>query len=473
MIVSGAPKAPIVLTAADVAAAVGGTVVEGDDSATFDGFTTDSRRVAAGQLFIALRGDRFDGAAFVEASVAAGARGVLVPKGTPAPRAAGAVTIEVDDTLTALQELGRHMRRLSVASVVAITGSAGKTSTKEATAEFLAARHTVYRSVGNLNNHIGLPLTLLELRSRPDVAVVELGMNHAGEISRLVELAEPDVRVWTNVGDAHLGYFGSVDAIADAKAEVLERATEATRAVVNGDDARVMARVKGFVGHVTTFGLGGHATVRAVDVRDRGVSGTTARLVTPAGEADVSVPIPGRGPLMNVLAATGVALGYDVPLAAIVDTAARLHAASRRGEVTRLAKGVVLVDDSYNSSPAALARALDAVGSEAEAARRVAVIGEMRELGEFATVLHRESGRRAVAAGIDLLVAIGGAPAEALAEAAIDAGLDAAAVRHFSTSEEAAAAVASMLQAGDVVLVKGSRGARTDIVADRVKAEWA
>ena len=136
------------------------------------------------------------------------------------------MTIEVDDTLMALQELGHHMRRLSGASVVAITGSAGKTSTKEATAEFLATRHTVYRSVGNLNNHIGLPLTLLELRSRPDVAVVELGMNHAGEISRLVELAEPDVRVWTNVGDAHVGHFASVDAIADAKAEVLERATE-------------------------------------------------------------------------------------------------------------------------------------------------------------------------------------------------------------------------------------------------------
>ncbi len=382
------------------------------------------------------------------------------------------MTIEVDDTLTALQELGHHMRRLSGASVVAITGSAGKTSTKEATAEFLETRHTVYRSVGNLNNHIGLPLTLLELRSRPDVAVVELGMNHAGEISRLVELAEPDVRVWTNVGDAHVGHFASVDAIADAKAEVLERATEATRAVVNGDDARVMARAKGFVGHVTTFGLGEHATIRATDVRDRGVAGTTARLVTPAGEAEVSVPIPGRGALMNVLAATGVALGYDVPLDAIVDRAATLTTAPRRGEVTRLAKGVVLVDDSYNSSPAALARALDAVGSEAEAVRRVAVIGEMRELGEFATVLHRESGRRAAASGIDLLVAIGGAPAKALASAAVDAGLDAAAVRHFETSDEAAAPVAAMLRAGDVVLVKGSRGTRTDIVADRVKAEW-
>jgi UDP-N-acetylmuramoyl-tripeptide--D-alanyl-D-alanine ligase len=469
--VGGAPRAPIVLTAADVAMAVGGAVVEGDDTTAFEGFTTDSRRAGVGQLFIALRGDHFDGVAFVEASVAAGARGVLVPRG--AQRVAGAVTIEVDDTLVALQELGRHMRRMSGASVVAITGSAGKTSTKEATAEFLATRHTVYRNAGNLNNHIGLPLTLLELRSRPDVAVVELGMNHAGEISRLVELAEPDVRVWTNVGDAHVGHFTSVEAIADAKAEVLERASAATHAVVNGDDARVMARVKGFVGHVTTFGLSERTTIRAVDVRDRGVRGTTARLVTPAGEADVSVPIPGRGSLMNVLAATGVALGYDVSLDAVVATAATLQAAPRRGEVTRLSRGVVLVDDSYNSSPSALARALDAVGSDAEAVRRVAVIGEMRELGDFATVLHRESGRRAVSAGVDRLVAIGGGPAEALAAAAVDAGLDAAAVQCFATSDEAAAPVAAMLRPGDVVLVKGSRGTRTDIVADRVKAEWA
>lgn len=472
MSVSHAPKAPIVLTASAVAAAAGGVVVEGDAGETFDGFTTDSRRVRTGQLFIALRGDRFDGGAFVAGAVAAGARGVMVARGTPAP-GAGAVTIEVDDTLKALQALGRHMRRLSGSSVVAITGSAGKTSTKEATAEFLATRHTVYRNVGNLNNHIGVPLTLLELRSRPDVAVVELGMNHAGEIRRLVELAEPDVRVWTNVGDAHAGHFASIDAIADAKAEVLERATGATRAVVNGDDARVMARMRGFAGSVTTFGLGGHTTIRAVDVRDRGVSGTSARLVTPAGEAEVTVPIPGRGPLMNVLAATGVALGYDVPLEAIAETAAHLRAASRRGEVTRLARGVVLVDDSYNSSPAALARALDALGSERDASRRVAVIGEMRELGEFTTSLHRESGRRAVAAGVDVVVAIGDAPAEALAEATIAAGLDPAVVTHFQTSDQAAAPVAAMLQPGDVVLIKGSRGTRTDVVADRVKAEWA
>jgi UDP-N-acetylmuramoyl-tripeptide--D-alanyl-D-alanine ligase len=203
------------------------------------------------------------------------------------------------------------------------------------------------------------------------------------------------------------------------------------------------------------------------------VSGTSARLSTPAGDADLHVPLPGRGQLLNVLAAAAVALDYGVPLDAIAGRAATLAAAPRRGEVNRLSRGVVLVDDSYNSSPAALARALDALGSERPDGRRVAVVGEMRELGAFTTSLHEDSGRRVVAAGVDLLVAIGGPPAEALAAAAIAAGLPAARVRHWATSEEAAAPVAALLEPGDVVLVKGSRGTRTDIVADRVKAEWA
>jgi UDP-N-acetylmuramoyl-tripeptide--D-alanyl-D-alanine ligase len=213
--------------------------------------------------------------------------------------------------------------------------------------------------------------------------------------------------------------------------------------------------------------------VRATSVRDRGLAGTTARLESRAGSADLTVTIPGRGPLMNVLAAAAVAIELDVPIADIAERAATLKAAPRRGEVTALAGGVTLIDDSYNSSPAALAKALDALASERSAARRVAVLGEMRELGDFTDALHRESGRRAAVARVDVLVAIGGSPAKALADAAIDAGLAPAAVSYFETSDAAAPAVAELLQPGDVVLVKGSRGTRTDIVADAVKAGWA
>ena len=466
-------RRPLLLTAAEVAKASGGRLLQGPPELVVGGFTTDSRRVSPGQLFIALRGERFDGASYAAASLEAGACGVLVASGAVVNAPAGTVVIEATDTLVALQQLGQFVRRESGARVVAITGSAGKTSTKEATATFLTARYTVYRNAGNLNNHIGLPLSLLELATRPDLAVVELGMNHAGEIRRLVEIAEPEVRVWTNVGDAHIGHFDSAEAIADAKAEVLERAGPSTRAVLNADDPRVMARARTFPGITTTFGFGERADVRATRVRDFGVNGTASRLETPSGAADLTLTLPGRGSLLNVLAAASVALGFEVPLDAIVDRAARLVAAPRRGEVTVLAGGVTLVDDSYNSSPAALARALETIASERSAARRVAVLGEMRELGEFSLALHRESGRRAVASGVDLLVAVGGPPARALAESAVASGLSAEAVSYFETSEEAALAVARLVRPGDVVLVKGSRGIRTDIVADRVKAEWA
>ncbi len=464
---------PLVLTAAEVAEASGGRLRRGNASREIGSFTTDSRKVAPGQFFIALRGERFDGAAYAAASLDAGAIGVMVPTGTAVGDQPSAVVIEVEDTLLGLQRLGHYVRRQSGADVVAITGSAGKTSTKEVTAAFLAARYAVYRNAGNLNNHIGLPLSLLELTARPDVAVVELGMNHAGEIRRLVEIAEPDVRVWTNVGDAHIGFFASADAIADAKAEVLDEAGPATRAVLNADDPRVMARLRGFPGRVITFGLGEDAEVRATRVEERGLAGTTAWLESPGGSAALTIPIPGRGPLMNVLAAAAVALEFDVPLDDIVARAASLAAAPRRGEVSRLGRGVTLVDDSYNSSPAALATALEALATERPEGRRVAVLGEMRELGDFTDALHRESGRRAAAAHVEILIAVGGSPARALADAAVEAGLNAGAVRYFETSDTAAPAVVDLLQAGDVVLVKGSRGTRTDIVADAIKAGWA
>ncbi len=242
--------------------------------------------------------------------------------------------------------------------------------------------------------------------------------------------------------------------------------------MANADDARVMSRVANFVGRTTTFGLAANADVRATDVRDLGVSGTTARLETPAGTASVSIRLPGRGPLMNVLAAAAVALEFDVPLDAIVTRAATLGAAPRRGEVTALARGVTVVDDSYNSSPAALALALDALGTERPAGRRIAVLGEMRELGDFAAALHAESGRRAASVGIDVLVAVGGAPARAMADAALAAGMPGTAVSWFETSADAAPAVAKLLAPGDVVLVKGSRGTRTDLIVDSVKEAW-
>jgi UDP-N-acetylmuramoyl-tripeptide--D-alanyl-D-alanine ligase len=459
----------IPLTAAWVAEVMSGSL-DGDRGTAFTGVSIDTRTLKAGELFVAIRGERFDGAEFADAAVERRAGGVVVPRGRRVVGAA--VVIEVDDAVAALQALGHAVRRASGARVVAITGSAGKTTTKEVTAELLAARYHVIRNRGNLNNHIGLPLSLVDLRRRPEIAVVELGMNHAGEISTLVGIAEPDARVWTNVGEAHVGFFGSVDAIADAKAEILERASAQTLLVANADDDRITARVKGFPGRLVTFGIEREADVRATDVVDRGIDGMAARISTPHGSADVESPLIGRANLANVLAATAVAIEFDVPLTAVADAARRLTPASHRGEVVRLSNGAVVIDDSYNANPTATKRALEVLAAS-NARRRVAVLGEMLELGDRADDLHREVGRAAARLHLDALFVVGGDPARAIAAAAVDGGMDRARVRHFGNSDDASLAVAEYVKTGDVVLVKGSRGVKTDRVVDRLRADQA
>jgi UDP-N-acetylmuramoyl-tripeptide--D-alanyl-D-alanine ligase len=467
------------LTAGDVAAAAAGEILQGNPAMTVGGISIDSRKLTPGEFFVAIRGERFDGHQFVGDVLARGASGVLldtVPGNVP-HRADGAtdspVVIRAKDTTVALQDVARHVRRRAGCKVVAITGSAGKTTTKEVTAELLGARFKVFRNKGNLNNHIGLPLSLLQLRDRPDVAVVELGMNHPGEIRTLVGIAEPDVRVWTNVGDAHLGFFESPDAIADAKGEILERAAADTLLVANANDARIMSRVADFPGRVITFGIETTADVEARRVEALGLDGTAATIYTRSGAAQIRTPLLGMGNLANVLAATAVALELGVPLAEIVTKIAALRPASHRGELLRLPGGVTIVDDSYNSSPSALLRALETIAAATGSARKAAVLGEMLELGAHAERLHAECGRAAAASGLAWLITVGGAAARTMAAAAVSGGMPSPAVTYVATREEAAAAAFEKVRPGDLLLVKGSRGIGTDLVVDRLKVEFA
>ena len=466
---------PLPLTAAHIVAATRGRLVSGAADAAIGRVAIDSRTLAPGDLFVAIRGERFDGHAFVNDALAQGAAGVLVHDASAVrlPVAPGVLVVQVEDTTRALQEIARDIRRRSGARVTAVTGSAGKTTTKEIAAEFLSTRYRVFRNKGNLNNHIGLPLSLLELRACPDVAVVELGMNHPGEIRTLIGISEPEVRVWTNVGDAHMGFFGSADAIADAKAEIAENARPGDVLIANANDPRVMERASRFKGRLVTFGVETAADVQATGVQQNGLEGTAATVMTRVGTGTVTTPLLGTGNLSNVLAATAVALEFDVPLDVVVDRAARLGPARHRGELLRLPGGVTLIDDSYNSSPAALKRALDVVASATGSARKVAVLGEMLELGDHSVGLHRECGVAAHAAGLDFLIAVGGPAAAALAAAAVDAGMPAASVSHVASSGEAAALALERVRPGDLVLVKGSRGIGTDAVVERLKEEFA
>lgn len=522
--------ARLVLTAEDTARAMEGRLVSGDAESPIGRVSIDSRTVQPGDLFFAIRGERFDGHDFVDGALAAGAAGVVVSDrgrvaalhGTDgaaagagaesgeeastagvaraaAPDANGramaaiaiAIVIEVEDTTRALQALAREVRRGSRARVIAITGSAGKTTTKEVTAEFLALRYRTFRNRGNLNNHIGLPLSLIELRTRPEMAVVELGMSAPGEIRTLVGIAEPDVRVWTNVGEAHLESFPSVEAIADAKSEILENADGKDCLVINANDPRIVARARAFPGRVWTFGIDAPADVSATHVRDRGLAGVGATVRISAGLAarafggqqseeeevaasdrsvtvELATPLVGRANLANVLAGMAVALDAGVLPGELVARAATLAPAAHRGEVLRLASGVTVLDDAYNANPLAVTRALEVMAAEPHAARRVAVLGEMLELGPDSMRLHQACGREAVQAHVDLLITVGGDPARALGDAAVDAGLARAAVTHVADSSAAADLIETLVRPGDLVLVKGSRGIRLERVVERL-----
>lgn len=463
------------LTCSEITAAMDGSLRSGDPARYVSGFSIDSRTLQSGDLFFAISGKRFDGHEFVARALERNACGAVVSD-TPVVPTAGSgqpapILIVVSDTVQALQALARHVRRISGTRVVVMTGSTGKTTTKEVTAAFLEIRYRTFRNKGNLNNHIGLPLSLLELRHRPQAAVVELGMSHPGEIRTLVGIAEPEVRVWTNVGDAHLEFFPSIDAIADAKAEIFDGATTGSMLVANADDPRVMERVPRFAGSVLTFGVGTTADVCATDVRDLGLDGMETLLRTPVGLARLRTPLLGEGNLSNVLAATAVALHFRVPLDAIVERAATLKAAPHRGEVIRTARGVTIIDDSYNSSPSALRQAFEIL-RHASGARRIAVVGEMLELGGQTVALHEQFGPIAVRTGLDRLLTVGGEPARALGVAATVSGMPAQAVLHVETSEQASLEAAAMVRPGDIVLVKGSRGVKTDLVVERLKAAF-
>jgi UDP-N-acetylmuramoyl-tripeptide--D-alanyl-D-alanine ligase len=460
------------LTAAEIAWATDGRLLSGSPEMAINGFAIDSRTLAAGDLFFAIVAAR-DGHEFVPTAFERGAIGAVIARGSSVEVDHTRLLIEVEDTTVALQVLGQHVRRASGAKVIAITGSAGKTTTKEMIAEFLGARYHVVKNKGNLNNHLGLPLSLLELRHGADVAVMELGMNHTGELRLLVGLAEPEVRVWINVGDAHLGHFASQDDIADAKAEILEGAGATDLLIANADDPRVMARAALFRGRTVSFGVSERADIRAAAVEYRGIDGTRVRVRTRSAEADLNIALLGRGNVANVLAATAVATELGVPLDEIAVCAARFQPAQHRGAILKLATGITIVDDSYNSNPRALINALEVMARDTRAKRKAAVLGEMLQLGEHSMRLHQECGRAAAEAGLHRLITVGGSGAKALADAAVAAGMSAEMVTVSDGSDAAADLIISWLAPGDLILVKGSRPIKTDAVVDRIAAEFA
>jgi UDP-N-acetylmuramoyl-tripeptide--D-alanyl-D-alanine ligase len=431
-----------------------GVSLPSNPDAMVTGWSVDSRTLQPGDLFFALRGPVNDGHAHVAEAFEKGAVAAVVEETVGFE---GRV-LRVGDTLRALQRLAGWGRREWRGDVVAVTGSAGKTTTKDVMAEMLATEMATAKNQGNLNNHVGLPLSLLRLEETARVAVLEMGMNHAGEIRDLAAIARPDVGVVTNVGYAHIENFDSVEGIAAAKRELIEALGDRGTAVLNADDERVAAFAAGHHGRTILYGQSPDAQVRAEDVEytlDDGSPGVRFRV----GAVRFESALTGRHSVSNLLAGIAVAGVYGVPPDRLKERVQQLTPGKMRGERLRH-NGVLIFNDCYNSNPDAV-RAMLEVVRDTPAGRRIAVLGEMLELGRWAEPLHRDVGNYAAVCGFDVLVGIRGA-ACFMVDAVKRAGLTADAAFFFDDPQEAGRLVRTLAQPGDVILFKGSRGVHVE-----------
>ncbi|HLI76761.1 MAG TPA: UDP-N-acetylmuramoyl-tripeptide--D-alanyl-D-alanine ligase [Acidobacteriaceae bacterium] len=454
---------------------------EGDfpTAAEATGYSIDSRTLAAGDLFFAVRGERVDGHDFVPAALANGAVAAVVSQRWLAPSSVDATKLlrvpdeDTDCVLGALQKLAHATRRQWAAHghkrVIGITGSAGKTTTKDCVAQVLGTRFRVLKTEGNLNNHFGLPLQLLRLQPEHDIAVLEMGMNHAGEIAALARIAEPDWAVVSNVAAVHTEFFADgIEGVARAKKELVDALRPDGLAFLNADDNRVAGFARGRGEQVIFYGTAESANVRAVEVEELGLAGT--QFLVRAGrdgrfqQHSVQLRLLGRHNILNALAAISVGLACGIPLRTCCEALEALRSGEKRGSVVEIG-GARLINDCYNSNPHAL-NAMVATLAATPAQRRILVAGEMLELGPQSAFLHAECGRAAAQAGIDLVLGVRGL-AEHLVHAAAEGD---ATAQFFATPEEAAIWLRAELRPGDVVLFKASRGVRLERALEELSA---
>ena len=464
-------------TIAQVAGALGTRPGTGlDPLARVAGVSIDSRTIRPGELFVAIHGPRHDGHDHVGSALEQGALAAVVAEARLSQYAGwvGDRCIGVADSFQALKQLARAVREAWGGKIVGITGSVGKTTTKEILAALLGAKLRVLKSEGNLNNEYGLPLTLFRLEETHQAAVLEMGMSRRGELARLAAIARPDVGVVTRVSPAHLEFFSSVDEIALAKRELIEglNGREST-AVLNADDPRVAAFGAFAPGRVLTYGIEKQAFFMAQEIEDRGALGTAFDYASPEGHVRLELNVPGRHAIANALAALAAASVWGIGAAEAQSVFRSMRAPAMRGELLRFSNGAALINDSYNSSPAALQAMTELLAATPNYRRRILAAGEMRELGASSAELHREAGKFAAKTGkIDWIVGVAG-EAEQIVEGAVAAGLPRAQTRFFSTPEEAAEFLRSFMVSGDLLLVKGSRGVKMERIVESLIAQHA
>src|SRR6195256_5779549 len=444
-----------------------------DPMARLAGVSIDSRTIRAGELFFAIHGPRHDGHDHVAAAFERGALAAVVAESRGRELAESLRTrcLVVDDTLRALHRLATAVRLAWGKKIAGVTGSVGKTTTKEILAALLGAKLRVLKSEGNLNNEYGLPLTLLRLEETHQAAVLEMGMSRSGELARLAAIARPDVGIVTRVAPAHLEFFSSVDEIALAKRELIEglNGHEST-AVLNADDLRVAAFGAFAPGRVVTYGIEKPAFFMAQEIEDRGAFGSAFDYVSPEGRVRLELKVPGHHAISNALAALAAASVWDIGAAEAQNVFRSLRAPAMRGELLRFSNGAALINDSYNSSPAALQAMTELLAATPNFRRRILAAGEMRELGTASPELHREAGQFAAKTGkIDWIIGVAGDAAQ-IVESAVAAGLPRERAKFFATPQEAAEFLESFMVSGDLLLVKGSRGVKMEQIVESLIA---
>ncbi len=436
---------------------------EFDSSVIATGYSIDSRTIGAGDLFFAVCGERMDGHDFVEAALADGAVAAVVsmrwlrPADVDESKLMRVPDEDEDCVLHSMQRLANRVRREWCARVIGVTGSAGKTTTKECIAQVLGSRFNVLKTEGNLNNHFGVPLTLLRLEPEHEVAVIEMGMNHAGEITALAKIAEPDWGVVSNVAAVHTEFFADgIEGVARAKYELVQSLPEGGLAVLNGDDERVAAFARGMGEHALLYGTHPEVAVQAVEIEDAGLDGT--RFVVAVGEERqaMHLRLMGRHNVLNALAAVAVGVKSGITLPVCCGALEQMRASAKRGDVTDW-RGAKLINDCYNSNPKALESMIVSLRG-VEAKRRILVAGEMLELGPEGAKLHAQCGEAAAEAGIDVVIGVRGLAAK-LVEAAQAKGIKA---EFMESPEMAGTWLRENLREGDVVLLKASRGVRLE-----------
>jgi UDP-N-acetylmuramoyl-tripeptide--D-alanyl-D-alanine ligase len=424
------------------------------------GYSIDSRTVQPGELFFAVKGERLDGHDYVQQALERGAVSAVVRKDWLASFPVKTCLLGVNDTLTALQTLATAVRRLWGKPAIGITGSVGKTTTKDAVAHLLSAKYKVHSSKGNFNNHFGLPLGLLKLEPEHEIAVIEMGMSHAGEIAALARIALPNDGIVTTVAPVHLEFFDSLAGIARAKYELIQSLPPGGTAVLNADDEYVSQFGRDFKGKVVMFGMKPTSDVRAENLTMLGPEGTRFDIVTNRARQSVTSPLLGRHNVYNVLAAAAAAMEHGVTLPEIAGALPSLSAADKRGQVVQL-DNITVINDCYNSSPKALMAAADLLAA-VPGGRKIVVAGEMLELGPTGEQLHRESGRHIAQTKPDFVLGVRGLAAP-LVEEAKALGV---AAEFVASPEEAGEWLARNTRDGDVVLLKASRGVKLEKALD-------